>query len=89
MVAADTEADTAAARSVVATVVVAAVIATTALTAEARATEAVDNQDTATVEEEARTAEGMALRLLWPTVAAHSLLLLRLPLLLLNLLPQQ
>jgi hypothetical protein len=84
------EADTAAAKSVVATeVAVAAVIATMALTAEAQATEAVDNQDTATVEEEARTAEAMALRRLRPTVAAHSLLLLRLPQLLLNLPPQQ
>lgn len=82
MVAVDMEADTAAAKSVVATVVVAGVIATTALTVEARATEAVDNQDTATVEEEARTAEAMALRLLQPTVAAPSLLLqLLLPLL--------
>ena len=81
MVAVDTEADTAAARSVVATAVVVDVIATTALTAEARATEAVDNRDTATVEEEARTAEAMALRLLRPTVAAHSLLLQPQPLL--------
>ena len=81
MAAVDTEVDTAAARSVVATVVVADVIATTALTAEARATEAVDNQDTATVEE-AHTAEAMALKLLQPMVAAHShLLLLPLPLL--------
>lgn len=89
MVAVDTEADTAAARSVVATAVVVDVIATTALTAEARATEAVDNRDTATVEEEARTAEATALRLLRPTVVEHSLLLLRLPQLLLNLPPQQ
>ena len=88
MAAVDTEVDTAAARSVVATVVVADVIATTALTAEARATEAVDNQDTATVEEEARTAEAMALRRLRPTVVAPSLLLqLLLPLL--NPPPQQ
>ena len=87
MAAVDTEVDTAAARSVVATVVVADVIATTALTAVARATEAVDNQDTATVEG-ARTAEAMALRLLRPTVAEHSLLLqLLLPLL--NPPPQQ
>ena len=86
MVAVDTEADTAVARSAVVMVVVAAVIATMALTAEVRATEAVDSQDTAAVEEEARTAEAMVLRLLWPTVAAHSLLLLPLPLPLLNLL---
>ena len=85
MVAVDMEADTAAAKSVVATVVVAGVIATTALTVEARATEAVDNQDTATVEEEARTAEAMALKPPRPTVAAHNPLLLPL----LNLPPQQ
>ena len=85
--AADMEAATAV-KSVVATVFVADVIATTALTAEARATEVVDNQDTAT-EEEARTAEATALRLLRPTVVEHSLLLLRLPQLLLNLPPQQ
>ena len=83
MVAVDMEADTAAVRSVAAaTVVVAAVIATMALTAEAQATEVVDSQDMATVEEEARTAEAMALKLLRPTVVAHSLLLLQsLPLL--------
>lgn len=90
MVAVVMEVDTAAARSVVAMAVVAAVIATTALTAEAQATEAVDNQDTATVEEEARTAEAMALKPPRPTVAAHNpLLLLLLPLPLLNLPPQQ
>ena len=89
MVAVDTEADTAAARSVVATAVVVDVIATTALTAEARATEAVDNRDTATVEEEARTAEAMVLRLLRPTVAAPSLLPQQHPPPLLNLPPQR
>ena len=89
MVAVDMEADTAAVRSVAAaTVVVAAVIATTALTVEAQATEAVDSQDTAMVEEEARTAEAMAPKLLRPTVVAHSLLQLQSPLLL-NLPPQQ
>ena len=85
--AADMEAATAV-KSVVATVVVADVIATTALTAEARATEVVDNQDTAT-EEEARTAEAMVLRLLRPTVAAPSLLPQQHPPPLLNLPPQR
>jgi hypothetical protein len=82
-------ADTAAARSVVATVAVADAIATTAPTAEAPATEAVDNQDMAMVEEEAPTAEAMAPRLLQPTVAAHNPLLLLQPPPLLNLPPQQ
>jgi hypothetical protein len=75
-------------RNVVAMVeVAAAVIATTAPTVEARATEAVVSRGTAMVEEEAHTAEAMALRLLRPTVAAHSLLPLQPPLLL-NLPPQ-
>ena len=90
MVAVDMEAADTAARSVVAvaTEVAVAVIATTALTAEAQATEAVDSQDTATVEEEALTVEAMALRLLQATVAAPSLLPQQQPLSLLNLQPQ-
>ena len=83
----DTEAATAE-RNVVAMVEVAAVvIATAALTVEARATEAVVSRDTAMVEAEAHTAEATALRLLRPTVVAHSLLPLQPPLLL-NLPPQ-
>ena len=83
----DTEVGTAE-RNVVAMVeVAAAAIATTAPMVEARATEAVDSQDTAMVEAEAHTAEATALRLLRPTVVAHSLLPLQPPLLL-SLLPQ-
>ena len=71
MAAVDTEVATAA-KSVAATEVAAAVIATTALMAVAQATEVVDSQDTATVEEEARTAEATALRLPQATEAAHN-----------------
>ena len=88
MAAVDMEAHTAARSVAAATVVVAAVIATTALTVEAQAMEVADSRDTATVEEEAHTAEAMALKLLRPTVAVHSLLQLQSPLLL-NLPPQQ
>jgi hypothetical protein len=73
-------------RSVAATEVGAVVIATKALTVEDQATEAVDSRATATVEEEARTAEATAPRLLQPTVEADNLLPQRL--LLLNLPPQ-